>query len=113
MYCGKCGAQLPNGANACPYCGTMVNGNANLNQNVNNQPVYNNQPMVEDKPNMALNIVVLLVMPLLGVILYFVWKEQTPKRAKSVLTYGLIGFGINFGLVIISTILGVVAGLAA
>ena len=47
---------------------------------------------------MALNIVSLLLLPILGVILYFVWRKDTPIRAKSVLTYGLIGWGISFAL---------------
>lgn len=83
MYCENCGAEIAKEAYVCPKCGVKVN---------------RNESNVEDKPNMALNIVSLLLLPILGVILYFVWRKDTPIRAKSVLTYGLIGWGISFAL---------------
>lgn len=83
MYCENCGAEIAKEAYICPKCGTKIN---------------NNEKSIEDKPNMALNIVSLLLIPLLGIILYFVWKKNTPKRAKSILTYALIGWGISFVL---------------
>lgn len=87
MYCENCGAQISKEAYVCPKCGVKVN---------------NNQTNVEDKPNMALNIVSLLLIPLLGIILYFVWRKDTPIKAKSILTYALIGWGISFVLNLIT-----------
>ena len=83
MYCENCGAEIAKEAYVCPKCGVKVN---------------KSESNVEDKPNMALNLVSLLLLPLLGVILYFVWRKDTPVRAKSVLTYALIGWGISFAL---------------
>jgi len=88
MYCENCGAQIAKEAYVCPKCGVKVNNN--------------NQTNVEDKPNMALNIVSLLLLPILGIILYFVWRKETPIRAKSILTYALIGWGISFVLNLIT-----------
>lgn len=90
MYCANCGAEIAKEAYICPKCGTKTN---------------NNETSVEDKPNMALNIISLLLIPLLGIILYFVWRKDTPKRAKSILTYALIGWGISFALNFISIII--------
>lgn len=84
MYCENCGAEIAKEAYVCPKCGVKVNNNTQNN--------------VEDKPNMGLNIVSLLIIPLLGIILYFVWRKETPIRAKSILTYALIGWGISFVL---------------
>lgn len=84
MYCQNCGAEIAKEAYVCPKCGVRT---------------YNEQTTnVEDKPNMALNIISLLLLPILGIILYFVWKKDTPIKAKSILTYALIGWGISFVL---------------
>lgn len=87
MYCENCGAEIAKEAYACPKCGVNVN---------------KNKINVEDKPNMALNIVSLLLLPILGIILYFVWRKETPVKAKSILIYALIGWGISFALNLIT-----------
>lgn len=81
MYCENCGTEIAKEAIACPKCGVATK---------------NAQNNVEDKPNMALNLISLLLIPILGIILYFVWRKKTPIRAKSILTYALIGWGISF-----------------
>lgn len=48
-----------------------------------------------DSPSLGLNLVS-LVIPLVGVILYFCKKNKTPRKAKGCLIYAGIGFGINF-----------------
>ena len=90
MYCQNCGAEIAKEAYVCPKCGVRTHNEQTTN--------------VEDKPNMGLNIVALLLLPILGIILYFVWKKDTPIRAKSILTYALIGWGISFAFGIISLI---------
>lgn len=77
MYCENCGSEISKEAYICPKCGVKVK-----KENEN------------DKPNTGLNILSLLF-PIVGIILYFVWKKETPKKAKSILTYGLIGWGIG------------------
>jgi len=78
MYCENCGAEITKEAYICPKCGVKVK--------KENETV--------DKPNTGLNILSLFF-PIVGIILYFVWKKETPKKAKSILTYGLIGWGIG------------------
>lgn len=90
MYCENCGAEIAKEAYVCPKCGVKTN---------NTQSTT-----VEDKPNMALNIVSLLLLPILGIILYFVWRKDTPVRAKSILIYALIGWGISFIMNLISSL---------
>ena len=78
MYCENCGEEISKEAYICPKCGVKVK----------------KDDEIEDKPNIGLNILSLLF-PIIGIILYFSWKSKTPKKAKSVLTYGLIGWGIG------------------
>ena len=88
MYCENCGTEISKEAYICPKCGVKVKKEENN----------------EDKPNVGLNILSLFF-PIIGLILYFVWKNETPIRAKSVLTYCLIGWGIGiFFNIIIATI---------
>ena len=88
MYCENCGTEISKEAYICPKCGVKVKKEKNI----------------EDKPSVGLNILSLFF-PIVGLILYFTWKNQTPKKAKSVLTYCLIGWGIEiFFNIIIATI---------
>lgn len=48
--------------------------------------------------------------PLLGAILYFVWKDSKPEAAKDVCKFALIGFGTSFVLNILVMIVGAIAG---
>ena len=51
-------------------------------------------------------------LPIVGAILYFVWKDQKPQAAADVCKFALIGVGIGFALNILGAILGMVAGMA-
>ncbi len=81
MYCENCGAEISKEAYVCPKCGVKVKKDQDEN----------------DIPNTGLNILSLFI-PLVGIILYFVWKNNTPKKAKSILTFALIGWVINIFL---------------
>lgn len=45
------------------------------------------------------------IFPLLGLILYFAWKGETPRRARQALNWGIAGFATQF-------IIGFMSGLA-
>ena len=47
--------------------------------------------------------------PLIGIILFFVWKAQTPLKAKSCLKGAIIGVIVYVVFVIISTIISACA----
>jgi len=48
--------------------------------------------------------------PIVGIILYFIWKDSKPQAAKDVCNFALIGFGIGIALNVISMVLGIAAG---
>ena len=104
MKCQNCGSELIAGTSHCHYCG-----NANMAQypqqnfsqqmNSNYQQFNGVQDVSQKDAEVWLKIVSFLI-PIVGVIMYFVKKNEAPVYAKSCLTWGLIGFGVSifFGL---------------
>ena len=114
--CKKCGKELPEGAQFCPQCGaSMVEGQAPSQaawQPSSPQPSPYAQgapvPRVDDAPSggfFALGF----FFPLVGLILFLVWKDQLPLRAKSCGKGALVGFIVQF---VFGFILGIIAGIA-
>ncbi|MBR5233970.1 MAG: zinc-ribbon domain-containing protein [Clostridia bacterium] len=115
MFCTSCGKEFQNDMNFCPYCGTPAAGNGQNTQNYNNgyyqqpygngqyygnQPPYGYNPPVPDVPSAGFNALGFFI-PIVGLILYLVWKDTTPKRAKAVGKWALISFIIGFVFYII------------
>lgn len=92
--CNNCGIQVPDDSQFCPNCG----------QAVTSAPIS----VKEDKPSVGLNILAFFI-PLVGLILYLVQKNDTPVRAKKIGKWALIGFILG---IVLSIIAGVVGGLA-
>jgi hypothetical protein len=61
-----------------------------------------NSPQQEDL-GIGLKIVSICV-PIVGAILYFVWKQDHPKKSKQACNFALIGLGVNIVLSIIYTV---------
>ena len=101
-YCNRCGAQITDdSARFCPNCGndTMA-------------PVNVAAPREEDKPNMGFAVLGFFL-PLVGLILYLVWKSETPLKAKSCIHGAIAGFITGIVLsVIISIIAAVIVAMA-
>ncbi len=77
MYCKNCGSEISKEAYVCPKCGAKVK-----------------DAKQEDKPSVGFNILALLF-PIVGLILYFTWKNNTPNKAKSILTCAIIGWALG------------------
>ncbi|MFJ7408514.1 MULTISPECIES: zinc ribbon domain-containing protein [unclassified Lysinibacillus] len=95
MYCPNCGSTINENAEICIQCGVNV-------------LKFNNQVTVakNDKPNIWVNVLSLCCFPLLGIIIYFVWKDTQPKAAKSALIFALFGLAISIIFAIISFVIG-------
>ena len=83
MFCSCCGNEIPDNSISCQYCG---------------MPISNNKPL--DSGNIWFCFLGYCV-PIAGLILYFVWKDQKPKNAKRCIQ----GFLISIILSIIIYIL--------
>lgn len=80
-YCTRCGKEILAQAVVCPHCGCAA---GSLSDEA-------------DIPSTGLNIISLLL-PFVGLILYLVYHEKTPKKANTIGKFALIGVGISVAL---------------
>lgn len=92
MFCKNCGREIDNRAETCPYCGCPTD-----------KYIFSEERQ-GDKPSMGFSVLGFLF-PLLGLILYLVWKDDKPLRAKSVGKGALTGF-------IVSVVVGIIVGIS-
>ncbi len=87
-FCNNCGSEIDDNAVVCVSCGVS-------------------QKQVVDNGGIGYGLLGFCI-PLVGLILFFVWKDEKPKTAKAL----IIGFGINVALVIIGYILFIIMGVS-
>ena len=87
-YCQHCGAQIHDEAVVCVTCGCSV------------ASIYH-EPDVEST---GLNVLSFFI-PIVGLILYIVFNNKTPLKAKAIGKWALIGVGASVGLTLFSAIL--------
>ncbi|MBE6915420.1 MAG: zinc ribbon domain-containing protein [Ruminococcaceae bacterium] len=92
-YCPKCGRQLVDEAVICVSCGCAQS-----------RRWFGNR---EDSSSFGWGVLGFFV-PLLGLILYLLWKDATPKKAKSVGIGAIIGAVVG---VLIAILVCVIYGL--
>ena len=81
VHCRECGEMISESAPTCPKCGAS--------QGIRSASVYTTTDTDLD-PSVGLNIVSFL-WPLVGLILYFVYYDKSPRRAKECGKWALIG----------------------
>lgn len=108
MNCPRCGAPLNTkgtGSYTCEYCGETVT--LNSTQGANEKPAVDEEQIkqqlreevreeMREKEEKEKGIGCLLgglcfFIPLLGLILFFVYKTESPKKAKGAIVWGSIG----------------------
>ncbi len=91
-FCSHCGAQIEDDAVICVKCGRSVAGGKSTMPEA-------------DAPSAGFSVLSFFI-PLVGLILYLIWKETYPLKAKGCGKWALIGFianvvaGILYGVVI-------------
>lgn len=95
-YCSHCGAEIEDEAIVCVKCGCSV---ANTNRAIEN-------------PNESTTAYTILgfFIPIIGLILFFLWQNEYPRRAKAAGKGALISIilagvaAIIYGIVVVSLI---------
>lgn len=90
-YCKSCGGEVNSAQDFCPNCG------ASLKSQDNQQPQpqqYQQQNNVEDTGGFGWGFLGFCI-PIAGLILYIIWRQEKPLTAKAALTGAIIGFVLN------------------
>lgn len=130
MFCRECGKMIQEGNKFCTGCGTKVQPiSIKVNtEKINNGPIveenkqvenpvnkvnsnnnnYNqnntNVVKVKDKASVGFNVLAFFV-PIVGLILFLVWKNETPKKAKAIGISALVGYILSIIVPIILAII--------
>lgn len=99
-FCKNCGTQIDDNAVACPNCG------AAQNDTPQNNVVQNNAPQVVDNGGFGWGLLGCCI-PIVGLILFLVWKDTKPKTAKAAGIGALVSVIISVVYYIIVIIAGV------
>lgn len=105
IKCPSCGSpnieQIDVDKYQCPYCGKSFSyRDTVVPQQAQQTQVFGSEP-IDDKPGCLMNGLCFCI-PLVGIILYFVKKNEQPKCAKSYLTWSIVSMGIGIFLNIIA-----------
>lgn len=90
MYCSKCGAKIEEKSEFCSECGNQLKEVKNTNQEVS-----------ESSSSIGWGVLGFFV-PLAGLILYLVWKNDRPYDAKAAGIGALIWLGLYLLLIILA-----------
>ncbi len=117
MFCKHCGKEITEETKFCPFCGAAQS-EANNTQSGQTYQAQNNQyqqpyvPQTQDAPSGGFAFLCFLF-PIIGLILYLVWKDTLPLRAKSCGKGAIVGVIVEVVFFIISIVLSIVAAGAA
>ena len=87
MYCKNCGKEIDDDADVCIYCGRKQNSNQN------------------DNGGIGWGLLGFCI-PIVGLVLYLVWKDEKPKTAKSAGLGALISVGIVIAFYVLLFVIG-------
>lgn len=82
-YCTNCGNKLNENQAVCLNCGVLINNNKNLNQNIET-----------DNGGIGWSLLGFLI-PIVGLILYLVWKDEKPITSKAAGKGALVSFIVS------------------
>ena len=101
MFCKNCGKEIDDRAAICPNCGVPTD-----------EKAFSHNAVKENDAPSAGFAVLCFFIPILGLILYLVWKDEYPLKAKSCGKGALIGVIVEFVLGFVMGIIMALAGAA-
>ena len=109
-YCARCGREFEGESIFCPECTAAAQHASPHQQAPQYQQASQYQPPTEvDAPNTGFTVLAVFF-PIVGLILWLIWKDKTPLKAKSCLKGAIIGIVVSAVLTILFSILGVILG---
>ena len=93
-FCKNCGTQIHDEAVICPNCGVS----------------QETKPAVVDNGGLGWGALGCCV-PIVGLILFLVWKDTKPNTAKAAGIGALVSVGVSIVCYVLSAVLGIAAGL--
>ncbi|MUV37558.1 hypothetical protein JNUCC1_01364 [Lentibacillus sp. JNUCC-1] len=118
MYCRECGNEVGEHTDVCPNCGVRPLNSTNYCQSCGVETKAEQELCVNcgarlksaggnvagtagpDEPSALINVASCCV-PILGLILYIVWKDEKPLSAKSAGKWAIAGTAIVVGIYIL------------
>lgn len=94
-FCRNCGQQIDDRAAACPHCGVA----------------QENKPQVVDNGGFGWGVLGCCI-PIVGLVLFLVWKDTKPKTAKAAGIGALVSVGIGILYYILMFAVGIGMGIA-
>lgn len=94
-FCRNCGQQIDDRAAVCPHCGVA----------------QENKPQVVDNGGFGWGVLGCCI-PIVGLVLFLVWKDTKPKTAKSAGIGALVSVGIGILYYILMFAVGIGMGIA-
>ncbi|MBX2928276.1 MAG: zinc-ribbon domain-containing protein [Saprospiraceae bacterium] len=121
MFCPHCGSLNAEDATFCTNCGKPVSGAAQAPQptppptpaggSQYGGTSYNApRPQGSDEPLEIWMGAIAFCFPIVGAILYFVWMNEKPKKAKQICMASAIGFGLSVFFYLIMFLIGASGG---
>lgn len=95
MFCKNCGKEINDNAYVCPYCGIKV------------ERVTDSSKADADSGSKAGWGILSFIIPLVGLILFLMWKNERPQTAKVCGICALVSF---IASIVIGIIYGVIMG---
>ena len=110
--CPNCGVRPLNGTNYCQNCGSSTNEKQELCTNCGSRLILKRgvHTSASDDPSGLVKLAA-CCFPIVGLILYFVWKDEKPRSAKAVCKWALIGFFAGIILYILAFAIGIMSEL--
>ena len=107
MFCPGCGKNCPDNAVTCPNCGRSLTQAPNSSYSQPYTPPTQNYS--NDNGSIGWGLLA-CCSPLIGLILYLVWKDNKPRTADVICKGAIIGFVIGLVSSILTTCMGASAG---
>lgn len=104
-FCKNCGVEIKEETAFCPNCGTKQDNVGAINE-AQPQPQYTAQPQVVDNGGFGWGLLGCCI-PIVGLILFLVWKDNKPKTAKAAGVGAIVGVVIGIIYYLIVVCLGV------